>query len=860
MANTVPTTVTGAKEFGAISDNRGVVLGDASGYTQITGTQVTNHNYSGRPETPPSPSIYIPFRRDHDFVDRGTLLDQVHQKCSLLAARVALVGLGGVGKSQLAIEYCHRTAKRSPKTWIFWVHASNQARLEQGFRDIASIVKLRGREDAQADVFKLVHDWLRDEKHGAWLLVLDNTDDATVVCPPSSNSGSGLRQPLSSYLPPSKHGSVLVTSRTKHAAVKLVEDNDMIPIEAMHHEAAHALLRKKLGDEADLANDGDIAKLAKALEYMPLALVQAGAYIRSRAPRCSVSQYLEEYDRSDRTKTSLLNQEAGHLRRDNEAKNSIIITWQISFDHVRSIRQSATDLLSLMSFFDRQGIPEYLLHYEHVDEGDSLSVIVPSDKKFDDDVETLRDFAFIKVTTANTFEMHSLVQLAMRRWLESHHQLDRWREQSIVNLSAKFPTGNFENWAICQALFPHAKAAFAQEVPQSTDARKDWATLLYNAAWYAKSRANLDEAEVMSLTSMRVRMELFSEEHIDTLSSISLVGSVKREKGHYKEAEELLKKVIETGLRSLGEEHEVTLTSMHNLALVYYQQGRWKEAEDLQVQVVEIRRRLLSEDQPELLASINNLASTYLKQGRWKEAEELHVQVLETSKRVLSEEHPETLTTMNNLATTYRGQGRWKEAEELQVQVLETSKRVLGEEHLDTLTTINNLATTYRGQGRWKEAEELQVQVLEIRKRVLSEEHPNTLTTMNNLAITYYEQGRWKEAEELHVQVLETSKRVLGEEHPDTLSSMNNLACTFMAQGKDDAAIALMEQVCHLGEHVLGPQHPDFISSLKAWNAWKEEKSKKIEESKSATVQDKNSSTKKRQLPLLKRKRKRVFR
>ncbi|OCK97191.1 uncharacterized protein K441DRAFT_470289, partial [Cenococcum geophilum 1.58] len=122
-----------------------------------------------------------PFRRDPDFVDRGTLLGQIREKLPAPASRIALVGLGGVGKSQLAIEHCYRTADRSPGTWVFWVHASNAARLEQGFRDIADLVKLAGRTDPQANVFKLARDWLRDEKNGRWLLVLDNADDAVVL-------------------------------------------------------------------------------------------------------------------------------------------------------------------------------------------------------------------------------------------------------------------------------------------------------------------------------------------------------------------------------------------------------------------------------------------------------------------------------------------------------------------------------------------------------------------------------------------------------------------------------------------------------------------------------------------------------
>ncbi|KAF2818188.1 hypothetical protein CC86DRAFT_245853, partial [Ophiobolus disseminans] len=465
-----------------------------------------------RPETPPQPSCLVPFGRDRDFVDRGTLLDQIRERCAAPASRVALVGLGGVGKSQLAIEHCYRTAEQSPDTWVFWVHASNTARLEQSFREIADRGKVRGRTDPQADVFKLVHDWLRDAKNGRWLLALDNADDAAVLSP--ADSGSALQQHLSRYLPMSRHGSVLVTSRTKRVAMQVVEDGDIIAIEPMHNAAAHALLRKKLRDVDE--EDDSITQLATTLDHMPLALVQAAAYIRERAPRCSVQQYLDEYRQSDSRKTSLLNREERHLRRDEAASNSVLITWQISFDHIRKTRQSATELLSLMSFFDRQGIQEALLRRQSstADEGASA---VQADDEFEDDVLTLRDYSLITVTRdAKTFEMHSLVQLATRTWLESEGQLDRWREQFISHLCAEMPTGAHENWEKCQALFPHAQAALAQR-PKDIESLEEWALLLYKAAWYAWQQGRAGEAEQMSVLSMEVRREMLGEENADTL-------------------------------------------------------------------------------------------------------------------------------------------------------------------------------------------------------------------------------------------------------------------------------------------------------------------------------------------------------
>ncbi|KAF2008302.1 hypothetical protein BU24DRAFT_138403, partial [Aaosphaeria arxii CBS 175.79] len=244
-----------------------------------------------RRETPPPPSIVIPFARDADFVDRGTLLDELCERCTQPDARQAIVGLGGVGKSQLAIEHAYRTREQSPETWVLWAHASNAVRLEQSFRDIADRVKISGRQDPQVNIFKLVHDWLCDSKQ-PWLLVLDNVDDASFLLEAQPASSKTAARPLREYLPYCEHGSILVTTRNKEAALQLVEQRNIITLDPMDEAQSLTLLARKLGAQADKSDGAKLAELtelAAALEYMPLAITQAAAYISQRAPLCSVA-------------------------------------------------------------------------------------------------------------------------------------------------------------------------------------------------------------------------------------------------------------------------------------------------------------------------------------------------------------------------------------------------------------------------------------------------------------------------------------------------------------------------------------------------------------------------------------------
>lgn len=163
------------------------------------------------------------------------------------------------------------------------MHTSNTARFEQSYRDIADHLKISSRRNLRANIFKLVHDWLCDEKKGKWILVLDNVDNASFLIAQSTgkedqgNDGDSRNlRPLLAYLPQSQNGSILVTTRTRAAALKLMEESDIIAVLPMEELHALALLKKKLGIQG---TSNGTSELTAALKFMPLAIVQAAAYI-----------------------------------------------------------------------------------------------------------------------------------------------------------------------------------------------------------------------------------------------------------------------------------------------------------------------------------------------------------------------------------------------------------------------------------------------------------------------------------------------------------------------------------------------------------------------------------------------------
>ncbi|QKX61690.1 uncharacterized protein TRUGW13939_08845 [Talaromyces rugulosus] len=501
-----------------------------------------------RPEPRPEPLWTVPFPYDPNFVGRDGLLDQIHEKSSIPGSRIVLVGLGGVGKTRLAIEYCHRVRQQSPDTWVFWVHASNAARCEASLRNLADRAKIPGRQDRNANIFELFGNWLQDGKIGEWILVLDNVDDDDLLRKPLTTpieargnaQNHASTQPPLRYLLENSNGSVIITSRNKGVALEIAGyKKNLIDVQPMIMAEALVLMQKNLDCCSERA---DIVPLVEELEFMPLAIVQAASYITHRSPSCSVSQYLEKLRQSDRQATKLLNHEGHHTHRDWEAKNSILLTWQISFDHIRGTRQSAANLLSLMSFFDWQGIPEDLLRVQ--------------------------------------------VQLTVRTWLKTHGLEEEWKEQFIENLHAEFPTGEYENWERCRSLFPHVRSAVSHR-PKSQDTLRSWAAILYRGAWYARGCGNISDAREMAYMSRKERIKISGAEDEEALSSTAMLADVYRFEGRWEEAEKLEVQVMKTHKTKLGADHPSTLTSMANLASTYRDQGRWDEAEKLEVQVME---------------------------------------------------------------------------------------------------------------------------------------------------------------------------------------------------------------------------------------------------------------------------------
>ncbi|KAM0670877.1 hypothetical protein ACQRIU_001272 [Beauveria bassiana] len=743
------------------------------------------------------PCWTVPFEKNLRFVGRASLLDKL--EAALFAKerppKISLFGLGGVGKTQVALELAYRTREKYPECSIIWIPTNNTARLRQAYIDAAEQLGIAVTDD-KSDVKQLVQRYLSRDSAGRWLLIYDNADDFDVWIPSIGNQ-DGLRG-LLEYVPRGNQGCVIFTTRNKKIALRLSSGGLREEVTQMDDDTALQLLYGRLNQKVPERHEEGQA-LIKELCHLPLAIVQAAAYID--ANQSSLEEYLDLLNEQEEDVVELLSEKFGDEGSCGTVKDPVATTWLISFIQIRRSDPVAAEYLSLMSCFDPKDIPQ------------SLLPPAKSRKEEVDALGTLTAYAFVSRQPATVFlDMHRLVHFAMRNWLKREKTFSVWMHKAVTRLDAVFPAGDHESRNVWRLYLPHARRilpfCFSGEAgEQESSLAWKFGLCTYEDGWYSEAESCFSHATETDKTRL-------GADHPSTLTSMAKLASTYRKQGRWEEAERLEVLVMETRKTKLGADHPDTLTSMANLASTFWNQGRWEEAERLEVQVMETRKTKLGADHPSTLTSMAKLASTYRKQGRWEEAERLEVQVMETRKTKLRADHPDTLTSMANLASTFWNQGRWEEAERLEVQVMETSKTKLGADHPDTLTSMANVASTYRNQGRWEEAERLEVQVMETTKTKLGADHPDTLTSMANLASTFWNQGRWEEAEKLDVQVMETSKTKLGADHPDTLTSMANLASTFWNQGRWEEAERLEVQVMETSKTKLGADHPSTLTSM----------------------------------------------
>ncbi|GIK05802.1 hypothetical protein Aspvir_009915 [Aspergillus viridinutans] len=723
----------------------------------------------------------VPLGRNPRFVGRRNEITRLEELITMQGGprKVAITGLGGVGKTQVALELAYRIRDRDKECSIFWVACTSYEVIEQTYLNMAQALGLH--DVKPAEVKEQVERYLSSEQAGKWLLIFDNADDMDMWL---SDDGAG--PALEDFLPQSEQGRILFTTRNRKLAVELTSSN-IIPIPDVDEDTALRILERSLVDKGLLQDHLTAVTVLEKLAFLPLAITQASAYINKNG--LSLSTYSVLLQEQEAEVVELLSEDFKDEGRYKDLQNPVITTWLISFKQIQRQDQLAADFLSFMACINPRNIPR------------SLLPVATSRKREIDALGLLNAYAFINGQDTG-IHLHRLVHIAMRNWLRQNALFSYWIRRAADQMRKVFPDDHYTNRGLWREYLPHALSLAYED--EFTAQWKEYTDLIENIADCLQSDGRYREAEVLYTELIRIKQEETGPNHPSVLFTMAKLALTYRDQGRWSEAERLEVQVLELRKTVLGAEHPDTLTGMANLASTYWEQGRWNEAEKLELQVLEMRKTVLGTEHPDTLISIANLASTYWDQGRWNEAEKLEMQVFEMRKTVLGAKHPDTFMSMANLALTYLNQEQWSEAESLGVQVLEMRKTVLGTEHPDTLTSMGNLALIYWKQGRWDEAEKLELQVLEMRKTILGAEHPDTLLSMHNMAYTWKSLGKLQDALALMEKCSELRNKTLGPNHHDAISSSRSLN-----NWKDIHNPLPSEKPPTAGSQIEGSQHPE---------------------------------------------------
>ncbi|KLO78888.1 Uncharacterized protein LW93_4210 [Fusarium fujikuroi] len=371
---------------------------------------------------------YLPLRRNKNFTGReGTIAElQKLLFTDPTGQRVALVGLGGVGKTQIALQLAH-LVKREDQTdrrySVIWMPALSMASFEQACTKMISEFGLKKADNENAkETFRR---FLNSEKAGKWFLIIDNADNIETLYGTGEASGG-----INEFIPESENGCILYTTRSREIAISVAQNN-FVKLSEMDDEDAKALLQGSLIDKDQMQDTAVVDKLLHKLTYLPLAITQASAYMKVN--EISVKEYLYLFQRSNRGMVELLSCGFRDSTHYDASQGAVATTWIISFQQISSLHEDAATILLCTACLEPKAIPRALLPP------------LDSEQRMTRALGTLCGYSFLsKREDGETFDMHSLVHLATQLWSEEEGFETERRQMAFAHIAKVFPNNDWE--------------------------------------------------------------------------------------------------------------------------------------------------------------------------------------------------------------------------------------------------------------------------------------------------------------------------------------------------------------------------------------------------------------------------------
>ena len=622
-----------------------------------------------------------------------------------------ITGIGGVGKTQLAVEYVYLYRKEYAVIW--WMRAEGPVTLASDYTGLADMIGAEAIDSPESQVanqdakVQAIRRWLDNESD--WLLVFDNAQKP---------------EDIVEYLPHQGNGHVLITSRTQKWGGTADGDSELGVFKAVE---AVDFIAKRTGQFDKGASDA----LARELGCLPLALEQAGSYIKTR------HQSINEYRVLFRAHHEAL------LKRERPLNypDTVATTWEISFQQAERETKSAADLLAICAYMAPDNIPRRLFSDVHSSLAEGRPLLA-DDVEFGDAVAALQNYSLI-AATEDVISIHRLVQMIVRDRLSKDDER-KWAEVALqlLNDAFSFDEKDRATWPSCAAFMPHIL-----ETKEHTEklgiASEIVAALLTKAASCLLVHADYNTARLFYERSLTIRKDIHGDKHPDVA------------------------------------------TSLDNLGHVYDSLGEYRQAKHWYEQALTIRKDIHGDKHPDVATSLNGLGLTLWHLGQYPEAQEHLEKALATYEAVYG---PYVATALNNLGLVFDSLKELEKARACHEQALALRRRIFGNKHQAVGMSLNNLGAVLIKLGDLKQAKEKLEEALTIYETAYGDKHPNVAIILNQLGGVFMRLHDYPQAKEKLEESVRISRIVFGDKHSQVAIAISNLGVTLSYLGETDQA------------------------------------------------------------------------
>ncbi|PHH51899.1 Nephrocystin-3 [Ceratocystis fimbriata CBS 114723] len=621
--------------------------------------------------TDPVAVYHIPFHENLGFVGRQDVLSELDNRLFTHTGfqQVALVGLGGMGKTQVALKFAYTVKEKYTDCSVFWVTAATIDGFRNSCKELAAALGID--EFDCEDPRILVKNYLDANVCGKWLLVLDNVDDASLF------DALAKEDRIGTFLPQSDEGRIMFTTRSKSVSWLAVK-TDSLELKEMSSEELTTILMRSMevhNDQSYIHDEHSINELLDELCHLPLAVAQAADYMAIN--QIPVAEYLELLRDSNEENVQLLNySHIDDIRIDN-SHGAVATTWLITFQQIQKSSPDAVNLLRFIANVEPKAIPQTML--PGFDKKKSLV----------DAIGILLEYGFIRRRKGpGMFDMHSLVHWITQVWCNGLRNKKEQRLDVLNHMTSIFPQDDWENRFLWRQYLPHALRVI--EIEKASE--RSIPMLAFKVSQCLQQDGNILASVKLLEYVCKMEGEALAADHPSHLMSQEVLAGAYLEDGQTEKAVSMLEHVVMTKQEILAADHPSRLASQNALARAYLEDGQTEKAVSMLEHVVMTKQEALAADHPSLLMSQEVLAGAYIEDGQTEKAVSMLEHVVMTKQEILAADHPSRLASQNALARAYHAGGQIEKAVALLERVVEVDHKAPAAVHPDRLASQHQLA------------------------------------------------------------------------------------------------------------------------------------------------------------------------